>query len=487
MPRVAPGRPREYHGAANREPVRRFGLPSDAARVRDTREAQLPTIRPFRALRYDREAVEDLEAVVAPPYDVIRPAQHQVLLLRHPRNIVRLDLPTEEPRDEPGDRYRRAARTLAAWRSDGTFRKDPRPSIYAYEQAYQVPGADVERVQRGFFGRLRLEPYGPDSGVLPHERTLAGPREDRYMLLRATGVNTSPVVGIYDDPSGRSSELLAELVAELTPVADVRDDDGTRHRLWAIPVEAGAGDGSESAEPSPAAQLLAIASAGPVTIADGHHRYETALRYRDERRMTRSCEEDPAFDYLLMLFLATAEPLTVLPTHRVIHGLGELSGVGIVERLRPWFHLTLGEDRDALVATFDRAALAPGGRGRFGGLWRGGGAILEARPEVAGLFGPGHEALRSLDVARLGAALERAFGIDARAVAAGRVSYTKSASEARDWVDAGTDGADLAILLEPTPVSSVAAVASAGDVMPQKSTYFHPKALSGLLVNPLEW
>jgi uncharacterized protein (DUF1015 family) len=225
-----------------------------------------------------------------------------------------------------------------------------------------------------------------------------------------------------------------------------------------------------------------------VTIADGHHRYETSLRYRDERRMTRSCEEDPAFDYLLMLFLASSEPLTVLPTHRVIRGLGDLSGVGIVERLRPWFQVTLGEDRDALVSTFDQAALAPGGRGRFGALWRGGGAILEARTEVLdGLFGAGHDALRSLDVARLGVALERAFGIDAQAVSAGRVAYTKSASEARDWVDAGTDGADLAILLEPTPVASVAAVAGAGDVMPQKSTYFHPKALSGLLVNPLEW
>jgi uncharacterized protein (DUF1015 family) len=460
-----------------------------AARARATIEAQLPTIRPFRALRYDREAVEDLEAVVAPPYDVIRPAEHQVLLLRHPRNIVRLDLPTEEPGDEPGDRYRRAARTLAAWRSDGTFRKDPRPSIYVYEQTYRVPGTDVERTQRGFFGRLRLEPYGPDSGVWPHERTLAGPREDRYMLLRATGVNTSPVVGLYDDPSARSGELLAGLVREATPVADVRDDDGTRHRLWVVPVDRASGDGADAgAGASPAAELLATASAGPVTIADGHHRYETALRYRDERRMTRSCEEDPAFDYLMMLFLASSEALTVLPTHRVLRGLGDLTGVSFVERLRPSFGVTLGEDRDALVAAFDRAALAPGGRGRFGALWRGGGAILDARPDAFdGLFGAGHEALGSLDVARLGAALERAFGIDARAVSSGRVAYTKSASEARDWVDAATDGADLAILVEPTPVASIAAVAAAGDVMPQKSTYFHPKALSGLLVNPLEW
>lgn len=450
----------------------------------------MPTIRPFRALRYNREAVEDLAQVVAPPYDVIRPAQHQVLLLRHPRNIVRLDLPTEEPGDEPGDRYRRAARLLAGWRSDGTFRKDPRPSIYVYEQTYTVPGTDVERTQRGFFARLRLEPYGPGSGVLPHEKTLAAPREDRYMLLRATGVNTSPVVGLYEEPSGRSGALLAELTSEATPAVDVRDDDGTRHQLWVVPLEATPGDSGESTPTpaGPAAELIALAAAAPVTIADGHHRYEMALRYRDERRMTRSCEEDPAFDYLLMLVFATDEPITVLPTHRVVRNLDDPSGDGIRERLRQFFDVTLVADRDQLVSTFERAALAPGGRGHFGAWWRGGGATLAARPEAfAPFFGPGHEALRSLDVARLGLALERALGIDAQQVSAGRIGYTKSAAEAVDWVEGREDGADLAILLEPTPVASVAAVARDGDVMPQKSTYFYPKALSGLLVNPLEW
>lgn len=439
----------------------------------------MPTIRPFRALRYDAEAVGDLGMVVAPPYDVIRPAQHQVLLLRHPRNIVRLDLPSEEPGDEPGDRYRRAARILAGWRSDGTLRKDPRPSIYICEQTYRVPGTDVERTQRGFFARLRLEPFGPGGGVLPHEKTLAAPREDRYLLLRATGVNTSPVVGLYDEPSGRARRILADLTVDAAPVLDVTDDDWTRHRLWMVPMETG-GEGPE-------AELVALAAANPITIADGHHRYETALRYRDERRMTRSCEEDPAFDYLLMLFLATDEPLTVLPTHRVVRNLADASGDAIRERLRGFFDVTLVPDRDALVGTFERAALAPGGRGRFGAWWRGGGALLDARADSGDASSAGREALRSLDVARLGAVLERGFGIDAQQVAGGRVGYTKSAAEAVDLVESRTDGADLAFLLEPTPVASVAAVARAGEVMPQKSTYFYPKALSGLLVNPLEW
>ncbi len=434
----------------------------------------MPEIRPFRALRYEPETVGDLATVVAPPYDVIKPAEREALLRRNPRNIVRLDLPIEEQGDEPGDRYRRAARTLAGWRSDGTFRKDPRPAIYVYEQAYRVPGTDVERMQRGFFARLRLEPFGPGSGVLPHERTLAAPREDRYMLLRATGVNTSPVIGLYDDPDGVAPALLRQATAG-NPVLDVRDDDRVRHRLWVVPATDD-GDGQGSA----AIRLIAIAKANPILIADGHHRYETALRYRDERRMTRSCEEDPAFDYLLMLLLSTGEPLTVLPTHRIARTLRE-DGRGLLAHAAERFDVT-PTDRGALQAEFDAAALAPGGRGRFG-LWtRDGGAILQARGEVAG---PG--TAQRLDVNIIGAALEQLAGVDADAVAAGRLSYTRSAAEALDLVDARTDGADAALLLEPTPVASISAVARAGAVMPQKSTYFYPKALSGLLVNPLEW
>ncbi|HEX6868801.1 MAG TPA: DUF1015 domain-containing protein, partial [Candidatus Limnocylindrales bacterium] len=275
----------------------------------------MPEIRPFRALRYDPATVPDLGLVVAPPYDVIGSDEHERLLSRSPANVVRLDLPRAEPGDEPDDRYRRTARTLAAWRSDGTLRKDPRPSIYVYEQSYRVPGTDVVRTQRGFFARLRLEAFGPGSGVLPHERTLAAAREDRYKLLRATGVNTSPVIVLYDDASSVGRSIL-DAVTSAAPTVDVTDDDDVRHRLWATAAD---GDPANGLAP-----LIAAAGAGPVVIADGHHRYETALRYREERRMSRSCEEDPAFDYLLTLFIdALGEQLTVLPTHRIVRGLGE--------------------------------------------------------------------------------------------------------------------------------------------------------------------
>lgn len=441
----------------------------------------MPEIRPFRALRFEPDVVGDLAAVISPPYDVISPALQRELAARHPKNVVRLDLPPDELGDGPDDRYRRAARTFAAWRSDGSFHKDPRPSLYVYEQTYRVPGTSVERTQRGFFGRLRLEAFGPGRGVLPHERTLSGPKEDRYRLLRATGANFSPVIGIYADASGSAARRLADVAAG-SPAIDLVDDDAVRHRLWVLPAD-GSPDG-------PVATLTAAAGATPITIADGHHRYETALRYRDERRASRSGEEDPAYDYILMLFLEmTAQPLTVLPTHRVIRGLGEDGSSSLWSSLAELFSVQRVERGTELEAAFGPAGLAVGGAGRFG-LWtRSGGAILEARRAAFEPWLPaGGEALRRLDVTLLQVALDRLCGIDPAATAAGgRVAYTKSAAEALGWVDVAEEGADAAFLLEPTPVAEIAAVAAAGDVMPQKSTYFHPKPVTGLIINPHEW
>jgi uncharacterized protein (DUF1015 family) len=309
---------------------------------------------------------------------------------------------------------------------------------------------------------------------------MAAPREDRYKLLRATGVNSSPVIALYEDRAGAGRTVLDELTHR-APDVEVTDDDGTCHRLWAVAAD---GDAADVVAP-----LIAAASAGPVTIADGHHRYETALRYRDERRMSRSCEEDPAFDYMLMLFLdAAGEPLTVLPTHRIVGGLGDtgvdrlLADLDTLFTVRP--DVSAGELRDR----FGAAGLVRGGEGQFG-LWtRTGGALLIARRSAFEPFLPdGGDALRALDVTLLGVALERLAGIGADAVTAGAIAYTKSADEAIDRVDARLDGADAAFLLEPTPVASIEAVARDGDVMPQKSTYFYPKALTGLVINPLEW
>jgi len=237
------------------------------------------------------------------------------------------------------------------------------------------------------------------------------------------------------------------------------------------------------------AGLREAAEREPVTIADGHHRYETALRYRDERRLTRSSEEDPAFDYLLALFLdAGAEPLLVLPTHRVARAVSSADGLVEAAASSGLFDVEPA-DRAFLVPAFEPAAQAPGGRGRIG-LWtRSGGAVLTARRDAfAPLLPRGGEALRRLDVTLLAVALERLCGIDrAATTTGGRVAFTKDAAEAITWVDERTDAADAAFLLDGTPADDIAAVAREGDVMPQKSTYFYPKPVTGFVLNPFEW
>ena len=256
----------------------------------------MPNIRPFRALRFDPAVVGDLAAVVAPAHDLIDDAEHERLLARHPANVVRVDLPETRSGDEPDDRYRRAARAMAEWRSGAILHKDPHPSIYLYERTRPVPGSDVAGRQVGFFARVRLEPFGPGSGILSQDPMEVVPDEERYRLLRAMGVNTSPVVGLYDDVTDATSARIASLM-DLPADTDLTTDDGARHRLWAVAAD---GEGEMAAG---VAALLGPAMAAPLTIARGQDVYVTALRYRDERRMSRSCEEDPAFDYVLMLLL----------------------------------------------------------------------------------------------------------------------------------------------------------------------------------------
>jgi uncharacterized protein (DUF1015 family) len=446
----------------------------------------VPTIRPFRALRYSREMVDDLAAVVAPPYDVISPAEHARLLARDSRNVVRLDLPEDEAGDPPDERYRRAARLVGAWRSDGTLRRDPRPALYPYEQTYAVPGTERVATRRGIFARVVLEPFGAGSEIRAHERTLAEPREDRYRLLRATGVNTSPVVGLGTDRTGRVPEWLRE-VTGTAPVADIVDDASVRHRLWIATV------GEDEARDAAVLAVCEALGANPITLADGHHRYETALRYAEERRTGPVIDGDPAWAEIMMLILEPIEgALTVLPTHRVLLGLDDEAVDAFVAAVPELFEVEAGLDRESLDTAFGGSGDTVGGEGRFG-LWtRHGGAILKARRAAFVPWLPaGGSAVRRLDVTLASVAIERLAGIGPAAVAEGRIAYTMSAAEAMVWVDAGTaptgsQPSSATLLLDPTPASEIVAVAADGDVMPQKSTYIYPKAITGLVINPLE-
>jgi uncharacterized protein (DUF1015 family) len=449
--------------------------------------APVPTLGPFRALRYDPAVIGDLSAVISPPYDVISLSERARLLARNPRNVVRIELPVNvagEGGADAGEPYRAAAETLRAWREDGTLRVDEHPSLYVYEQRYRLPGTlsdGAERVQRGFFARLRLEPFG--EGVRPHERTFSGPKRDRLLLLRATETNTSPIVVLSDDPEARAAEILARVAAE-PPTVEATDDEGTRHRIWAL-----------SADDSGHRELIAGAEVRPVTIADGHHRYETALGYRDERRSPRSASaggaplgpddqdasDDEALDHVLALVLDASEPTreggpTVLPTHRLLAGDLELGAVLTAGAGR---YFTVSPRRpDELVRDFS-APFVAGPPGRFGLLVGEAAYDLVTRTEaVAPLFAADvPSVVRELD----SAVLEAVLG---RLVADLRQSYTHDAHEAWRAIESGEAAAGF--LLHPTAVQDVIRVASAGALMPQKSTYFYPKAATGLVMYPLE-
>ncbi len=448
----------------------------------------MPILRPFRALRYQPARVPDLSAVLCPPYDVIGPQEQAELLRRHPFNAVRLELPPAmedrgdggggSPKSHDGGssvsdddaRYREAARTLVAWRSEGVLAKDASPSLYVHEMRYETGSEGGSRTARGFMARLRLEPLEPGSGVRPHERTMSGPKEDRYRLLRATGTNLSPVVLLHER-SGTDAAL-AELTAG-PPDATATESSGVGHRLWAM-------DGAAA----PAVRLLDLVGAGPLTIADGHHRYETALRYREERGQRRACESDRAYDYVLVLVYAVEAAPAAMATHRVVQGLAPTAG--FLAAAAELFSVERLGGPDELLGRMATPPPAEESTGRFGYRGSDGCALLVARRErLAPLLDPAlPEAARWLDTSLLAAALGRLGGIGSEELShGGRVTYLKDAAAAIS--SAGKSGG-TAFLLDPTPVSAVLRVADAGGVMPQKSTYFQPKAPTGLLFNALE-
>ena len=398
----------------------------------------MPELAPFQGLRYAAASVPDLSAVLCPPYDVISAAERLALVERDPHNAVRLELP---------DSYDAAAALLDEWQREGVVLRDDRPLIYLYEQRYLLGGS--EQVARSFFCRLRLEPYGPGSGVRPHEHTLAAAKEDRFRLLAATRVNLSPVLFLYDDASGgAASGTLMDALMSAPPAAVAAGPGGVGQRLWAI-----------DPEQTPAAkELLDLAGRNPVTIADGHHRYETALRYRDTPGAA------PHADYVLaLLYDANSGGLALRPWHRVV--AGPLAATQFDGRRVA--------DANELLEQM-RAAESDATPGIVGVWTRDGGMVLTLNADRDG----------ELDVDILSSTLPQMIGATTDELnASGRLTYTSDARQAIDSVESGA--AEVCFLVRPTPVQSVLSVAAAGGFMPPKSTYFHPKAATGLVFNPL--
>jgi uncharacterized protein (DUF1015 family) len=433
--------------------------------------SQVPSLRPFRALRFDA-ASTDLSAVLAPPYDIISPALRQELLARDPHNIVRIELPADLGKAGPSD-YAAAAATAAAWRAEGILVEDAEPTV----TVHQMRWTDAEgRPQRatGLLARLKLEEYGPRGGVLPHERTHGGPKADRYALLQATRLNTSPIVFLAGSDAAETSAALLAL-SDRAPDAEATTGDDVSHRVWVCPAAA-------------ATAVLRSMSSAPVTIADGHHRYETALRYRSDREADRANGPDPAWDYLLALVYPLDQSPPALPTHRVIRG--RPCGDELLERLAAYFAMERLPDRDALLGRMAEPpefAAGATGTGRIG-LFTGGIAVILTvdRSATDALLEPSlSEASRGLDVNALSATIDRAYGDDVTSMAAdGRLWYVKDVAEATQQVL--DEEASAAFLLDGMPPAAISSVAEAGEVMPQKSTYFDPKAPTGLLLSPLE-
>jgi uncharacterized protein (DUF1015 family) len=440
----------------------------------------VPILRAFRGLRFNA-ARTDLSAVLAPPYDIIAPALRQELLARDAHNIVRVELPAD-PGEATDEDYAAAARALQAWQADGVLVRDAAPTVTVHRMRWTTADG-ATHTATGMLAQLRLEAFGPGAGVLPHERTMGGPKQDRLRLLEATKTNTSPVVFL----SAADTAALRRALARQTdrPAdATARTHDGVDHELWV----------SSSSE---AAEALAAFGSAPLTIADGHHRYETALAYRDARRASAdqlgqgspdAAGPDPAWDHLLALVYPIDQAPPVLPTHRVVRG--RPCGDDLLARLADDARIEPLADREVLLARMaEPAPVTPGatGSGRIGLLTRDKAALLWIDGNaIAPRLAPGlSEASRALDVNALSVIIERAYGDEPGTMAAdGRLWYVKDARAATQHVV--DEAASAAWLLDGIPPEVIAAVAGAGEVMPHKSTYFDPKAPTGLVLSPLE-
>ena len=432
-------------------------------------------IRPFRALRYDARRVAP-DDVIAPPYDVVGADAVAALHARSPYNAAHL----ENPAGTGDERFTGAKRTLDAWLKDGALVRDARPALYVYEQRAKIEGRWVSR--RCVFARTRL--HRPEEGIVrPHEMTLSGPREERLRLIRATRTNLSPIFATFLDPSHAARDLIVA-VAQQVPDFEAHDRLGDRHRLWVV------------TDRARIETLTGALAASNITIADGHHRTHTALDYRDEcaQRAGKKWTGNEPENFALMGLIPEDDPgLVILPIHRLIHD-AELPE-RFIDRLSALYRVEVLSTSGGAEAVADAWARVQAN------------AYSPTAFTILGVDGPhsvhlavarSQEAIDAAMPQRLSLASKRLdavvltetilapiFGIDRAALAAGqRVTFTESVDEAREAIEASA--CRVAFLINATRVEQVTSVADAGEVMPQKSTFFYPKLATGLVFNSLD-
>ncbi len=438
-------------------------------------------IYPFRAWRYNPSAVS-LQDVVTQPYDKISPSMQQAYYQRSPYNLVRIILGLPELFDaEKGENvYTRAARDFRAWREQGVLIQEHEPCIFAYAQRFKVPGSEAVKERRGFIALGKLHDYA-DGVVFRHEQTLSKPKSDRLNLLEATRAHFGQIFMLYSDPAGSVDKILYEGAGAAD--AEVTDEYGVVHRLWRINSPAAIG-------------LLTTAMADKkLIIADGHHRYETALTYAKKhgageaakgefRSQQLANPEAPEAAAMMTFVNMDSDGLVILPTHRVVHGLESFDPAKFVAATGQYFTVEplAGRDAGQLVDTLNRQKGTA-----FVAVTRGGDLLLRAKPEaMATALSNLPERQRRLDLTQLHAVLlERLLGLDAGKVREQtNLRYLRDAQEAVEQVRKGE--ADVAFLTNPVTMEQLKEVAFAGEVMPQKSTDFYPKLLSGLAIYALE-
>lgn len=419
-------------------------------------------IAPFSGIRYDKAVVGDLDKVTSPPYDIISPQDKAYYHSLHPNNFVRLILGEEFETDTDSDnRFTRARKYMEDWLSEGALIQEEKPAIYVYLQEFEHNG--LCRI-KGFTCAVKLHDYA-DGVILPHENTLAKPKSQLIELIRRTKANLDCVYGLYADENCELNAIMDNAMRQ-APIVDARDRDGVRHALWAI---------DDAAQ---IAKIVSFLADKPIAIADGHHRYETALAYRNEMRAECGADcGELSSDYAMMTIVNVYEKdMIIYPTHRVL-GNSSSSDIDRLQSELPEFFELSGSSRETIIDDMARECA-------IGMYVSGKASVLKPKAGAEAML-EGSEASRKLELNILHKLiLERSLGIDGEKLRnQTHIIYTRDAEEAMNLVDSGER--QIAFLTNAIEVKAVLDIAEAGEKMPQKATYFYPKLLSGLVLRKM--
>ncbi len=436
-------------------------------------------VEAFKGLRYNSQIIQDLSLVVTPPYDVISPEEQESFYRTHPRNIIRLILGRQYASDTEADnRYTRAAADFQAWRENGVLIHDPGPALYLYRIEYTVEDGTKEQ-RTGLIARVKVEDI-QDGKIRRHERTFSETKSDRLKLIKACRANFSPIFSLYSDPERSVSNLLQSAAAK-TPVNDFRDKDGIRHMLWPV---------TEAAALQGVSQWF---DDRDLFIADGHHRYETAVNYWNFLKETEGAKEGHPAQYVMMYLCNTEENVTILPAHRLLAQWPSALDVDdFLESCEKFFEIKSFEyaasDRDDVRARFFDVLKEAGESAHAFGFTKKGMDryfLFTMKPGVMeGDFGRDLKpAQRDLDVAAFTEVIFKGLlGMtDEDLDNEKNLHYSSRYHDALDKVETGR--CEAGFLLNPTRIEQVTAVAGEGLIMPRKSTYFYPKVITGMVIN----